>query len=110
MAAFLAAGADFGAAFLVMAFLASAESLYEFFTWTNSPEATPFLRVAKKVALAHGLSWGIFDCMYFLMAMVEEPVRSFNAEIASIIPALYDILDVVSLIKRERKSQKIAQG
>lgn len=37
-------------------------------------------------------------CMCFMMAMEEDPVRSLMSVMAAMIPALYDILDIICCV------------
>ena len=74
------------------AFLKSALNLYEFFTLTKSPVATPFFNASRNVAFFHFLSDGNLSCIYFLIEIIEDPVRSLSSVIASTIPALYDMI------------------
>mmetsp|Transcript_12273 Transcript_12273/g.24961 ORF Transcript_12273/g.24961 Transcript_12273/m.24961 type:complete len:127 (+) Transcript_12273:786-1166(+) len=54
------------------------------------------------MAFIHFLSEGMLACMCFLMAIMEEPVRSFNSSIALMIPALYDILYMIEIFDCEK--------
>ena len=57
----------------------------------------------KKMPLAHFLSAGKAAIMCFLMACMEEPVRSLRSVMAVMIPALYDMVDEVDLLSATGK-------
>lgn len=62
---------------------------------TKSPEATPALIEDKNVAFIHFLSAGILACINFLIAIMLDPLRSLSSVMASAIPALYDIVNIL---------------
>ena len=84
-----------GLLFLEAAALVAALSLKDPLFLVSSPSATALFKAFKYMPFIHFLSLGRLACMCFLIAMEEDPVRSLSAEMASKIPALYDMLLVV---------------
>jgi hypothetical protein len=56
--------------------------------WINAPLATLALSDDKNTLFCHALSLGSLACMCFLIAIMEDPVRSLSSAIASKIPCL----------------------
>ena len=77
-------------------FLWSALSLYELLICARSPSATAFFNALKNMLFNHLLMAGRLPCMCFLMEMEEEQVRSFSSVMAVMIPALCDMVMIVS--------------
>jgi hypothetical protein len=59
---------------------------------TKTPAATPDFKAVKNWLFIHFLSAGKLDSMYFLIAIILEPLRSLSSAIAAVIPALYDMI------------------